>query len=145
MQSAAVKRELDDTRCSVVVESETSLQSKRRDYESSSSFVDVKTSDENENDHPATSVHLLLSPPYPTLGYDLEEDYSGDMRSDLSSSHHHHHLHPYARFAELRTNETDFFPQTYSFLYLSINVRNSKIHSWFHSFLNPTVDMNLAT
>ena len=77
-------------------------------FDNEQPFIDIKTSS-IDNNHPG-SVHLLLSPSYPSLSYDLDEDFSGtEMRSDLSS-HHHHHLHPYARFADLRSGgENDYF------------------------------------
>ena len=108
MQSA-VKR--SDSRLPIVV-CESSL-SKRSssDFEASPppSFVDIKVNDENDNNHQPASVHLLLSPSYPSLNYDLDEAFSAaEMRSDLST--HHHHLHPYARFSEVRgLADADYF------------------------------------
>jgi hypothetical protein len=117
MQSA-VKR--SDSRLPIVVCESSLTKRSSSDFEASPppSFVDIKVNDENDNNHQPTSVHLLLSPPYPALNYDLDEAFSAaEMRSDLST--HHHHLHPYARFSDIRgLGDTDYFspahPQSFS-------------------------------
>jgi hypothetical protein len=104
----AVKRSSDvDSRLPIFV----TQASPTKRYEASLLDV-VKSNDENDNNEShstPTSVQLLLqSPSYSTLGYDLDEAFSAEMRSELSASHPQ--LLPYARFADVRTlGEPDYF------------------------------------
>ena len=73
-------------------------------YETEPPFLDLKPSHDLSGQHRSSDIQHLLSPPYPTLTYDLDEEFSGtEMRSDLSA-------HPYTRFSDLRnTIENDYF------------------------------------
>ena len=74
------------------------------DYESEPPFLDLKPSHDLSGQHRSSEIQLLLSPSYPALTYDLDEEFSGtEMRSDLSA-------HPYTRFSDLRnTIDNDYF------------------------------------
>ena len=90
---------------SVCSEEAVSPKRSTSDYESEPPFLELKPSHDLSGQHRnSSSIQLLLSPPYPTLNYDLEEEFSGeDMRSDLSA-------HPYTRFSDLRgTMDNDYF------------------------------------